>query len=184
MPRPTPPTRTGMSFEEYLEFEKTASERHEFVDGQLFMMAGERGRHNRMAGRIYNKASALTEGSPCSVYINGVKVRTPDEMGYYPDVFATCEDEESDLYKRFPCFIVEVLSETTEAVDRGEKLSHYRLIPTLQTYVLISQDEVRAEVYSRLDEHSWRYEVIESGGMLRLPCVGLEIRLDEIYAGL
>ena len=85
------------------------------------------------------------------------------------------------MYKRFPCFIVEVLSESTEAVDRGEKLNPYRLIPTLQTYVLISQDEMRAEVYSRLDEHYWRYEVVEPGGT---PCLGLEIGLDEIYAGL
>lgn len=184
MSRQEPPVKTDLSFSEFLEFEIHALERHEFVDRQLFLMAGGTPKHNRIAGRIYARALTLTENTPCQVYMSDVLIRTPNEIGYYPDVFGVCDDDEPDSrVKREPCFIIEVLSESTEAIDRGEKFRNYQKIPSLQTYVLIDQTEPRIEVFSRLADGSWRFEMIETGGVLKLPCIKLQIPLDEIYAG-
>ena len=103
----------------------------------------------------------------------------PDGPAYYPDVFVTCEDEDDSYVKRKPCLIAEVLSPSTEAVDRGEKLLNYQKLGTLQAYVLLSQDLPRAEVYRR-DGDGWRYELKEAGETLTLPCVGLKVSLDSL----
>jgi Uma2 family endonuclease len=169
-----------MSFEEYLEFEQAAAEKHEYVHGQLFAMAGTSDRHNRLALRLATLAEQ--SAGDCRVYLLEVKVRTLDGIGYYPDVFATCaEDDNHPYYKTKPCFIVEILSESTESTDRGEKLLNYRKIETLQSYVLLSQSSPRAEVYSRQEDGSWRYEVIEEDEVLSLPCLNLHVMLAELY---
>ena len=185
MSRQEPPVKTDLGFEAFLEFEMMSQERHEFVDRQLFLMAGGTPKHNRIAGRIYAQVLTLTENTACQVYMSDVLIRTPNEIGYYPDVFSVCNDEEPDSrVKRKLCFIIEVLSESTEAIDRGEKFRNYQKIPDLQTYVLLDQTEPRVEMFSRQMDGSWRFEMIETGGMLKLPCIKLEIPLAEIYAGL
>ncbi len=184
MARETAPVKEGVSFEEFLEFESASQVKHEFVDGRLFLMPGVTDRHNKIAGRIYAKALLATDGTPCDVYISDVLVRTPNNIGYYPDVFGTCDQDDTEpRVKRNPCFIIEVLSSSTEAIDRGEKLLNYGKILSLQTYVLVTQDEARAEVFSRQTDGSWRYEVIESGGRLKLPCINLEMPLEDVYTG-
>ena len=184
MSRQEPPIKTDLSFEAFLEFEVASQERHEFVDRQLFLMAGGTPKHNRIAGRIYARALNLTENTACQVYMNDVLIRTPNEIGYYPDVFGICDDPEPDSrVKRTPWFIIEVLSESTEAVDRGEKFRNYQKIPSLQTYILLDQTEPRAEIFSRQMDGSWRFEMVEIGGILKLPCIHLELALSDIYAG-
>ena len=114
--------------------------------------------------------------------MEGMLVRTPDDHGYYPDVFVTCEERnDGSRVKRQPCFVVEVLSDSTEAIDRGEKLHHYQRIPALQAYVLVSQYKQMVEVYRRLPD-GWRYEILESG-VLELPCIGLGLPLERVYGG-
>jgi Uma2 family endonuclease len=87
-------------------------------------------------------------------------------------------------YRRLPCFIAEVLSESTEAIDRGEKLLNYQKLESLQTYALISQDEARVEVFSRLPDGAWRYKLLEGDAMLKVPCAKLEVKVCELFQGI
>ncbi len=185
MARAEAPVRTGLTFEEYLEVEETSPVKHEFVDGQLFMMAGASERHNRISLNLAALLLAESRGTPCRVFMADMKLSTPDGTGYYPDVLITCDDEDDEpYYKRKPCLIIEVLSGSTEAIDRGEKLHRYRAFESLQAYALVSQDVARVEVFRRDRDGSWRYEVAEVGERMNLPCVGLELAVDELYAGL
>jgi Uma2 family endonuclease len=185
MARPLPPVKSGLSFEDYLAFEETATEKHEFVDGQLFMMAGSTERHNRLTLALAAKLLAASDSSLCRVLATDVKVRTPNDVGYYPDVLIVCDEEDNHpVVKRKPCLIAEVLSDSTEAIDRGEKLGNYRLFESLQAYVLVNQHINRIEVYRRHEDNSWRYEVYEASDTLRLPCVGLELSVNQLYQGL
>ena len=181
MPRPEPIGR--ITFEEYLALEARSRVRHEFVDGTIFAMAGGTDHHNVIAGNIFAAARAAARGTGCTAFIENMMLQVPDGATYYPDVFVTCEEpNDGSRYKRFACFIVEVLSESTSDVDRGEKLHHYRKIPTLKAYVLVSQNQKLVEVYRRLEDQTWRYEVLEGTGELELPCLGLKLNLEEIYA--
>jgi Uma2 family endonuclease len=99
-------------------------------------------------------------------------------------VFVTCEEPlDGARYKKTACLVVEVLSEGTEAIDRGEKLHRYRKLPGLQAYVLVSQEAKRVEVYRRLPDGGWRYEVVEEGEV-PLPCVEVSLDLEALYRGL
>ncbi len=171
------------SFDEYLKLEATSQVRHEFVDGFIFAMAGGTDFHNVIAGNIFARVYAAALAAECVSFINDMLVRTPDDIGYYPDVFVTCEEpNDGSRVKRKPCFVIEVISESTEAIDRGEKLHNYRKIPGLQSYILVAQDKKLIEIYSRLPDGAWRYETIESGE-LELPCIGLKLSLEDAYRG-
>jgi Uma2 family endonuclease len=185
MPRANPVQQT--TFEQYLESEKRSEIRHEFVDGYTFAMAGGSDHHNRIAGRLYRLVFDAAEEAGCDLFINDMVLKTPSDKGYYPDLFLTCqENSDGSRFKHFPCWVVEVLSESTESIDRGEKLHSYKTIPTLKAYVLISQNQRLVEVYSRLDDSSWRYETLEpaDGKPLKLPCINRPLSLDEIYKGI
>jgi Uma2 family endonuclease len=184
MARLEPPVKTGLTFEDYLAFEETSAEKHEFVDGQLFMMAGTTERHNRIAGRMYATILAAEDGD-CKTYFADVKVQTPNDVGYYPDVLVSCDvTDDHPIVKRKPCLIVEVLSDRTEAIDRGEKLGNYRLFPSLQAYVLVNQNAERVEIYERDTNNFWRYKTYEAGETFRLPCVNLDLTVDSLYQNL
>lgn len=176
------PVRTGVTFDEYLELERESPDKHEYVHGEMFMLAGTSSRHNRLAGRLYARLLEAEAGT-CQTFFADLKVQTPgsDGAAYYPDVLVTCDEDDDDAcVKRKPCLIAEVLSPSTEAVDWGEKLLNYQKLETLQAYVLLSQDLPRAEVYRR-DGDGWRYELKEAGETLTLPCAGLEASLDSLY---
>ncbi len=185
MARTESPVKTGLTFEDYLTFEETSEVKHEFVDGQLFRMAGSNARHNRLAfllaGRLEQNAQSLN----CLVYLLDIKVRTPNDVGYYPDVLVTCDaTDDHPVVKRKPCLIIEVLSDSTEAIDRGEKLNNYRLFSSLQAYVLVNQNTERVEVYECDTNDFWRYKTYEAGESFHLPCVGLELTVDSLYQNL
>ena len=119
----------------------------------MFAMAGGTDNHNRIAINLIVPINAAAEAAGCNAFMNDVLVRTPDGIGYYPDVFVTCEEQnDGSRIKRKPCFVIEVLSDTTEAIDRDEKLRHYRKIPSLQAYILVSQHAKLFETFRRLPE--------------------------------
>jgi Uma2 family endonuclease len=184
MARSLPPVKTGLTFEDYLSFEKTAPEKHEFVHGEIFAMAGATEKHNRLAGRFYALLLAAEDGK-CRTYFSDIKLRTPNDVGYYPDVLVVCDDtDDHPLIKRKPCLIIEVLSESTETIDRGEKLGNYRLFESLEAYVLVNQNANRIEMYRRYEDGSWHYEVYEGEQKVKLPCLGLEFAVNSLYQGL
>jgi Uma2 family endonuclease len=180
-----PPVNTAATFQAFLELEKTSQVRHEFVDGNLFVMAGGTDRHNFIALLLSSKLLPVTLEHNYRPYINDVLVQTPTGHGYYPDVFVTRDSPTDEpRVKRHPIIIVEVLSDSTEAIDRGEKWQHYQQIPTLNQYVLISQHEPRAEIFLRQADGLWLYEQIARDGKLIFSSLNFELELNTLFENL
>ncbi|MCX7782373.1 MAG: Uma2 family endonuclease [Meiothermus sp.] len=174
MPRLEPTVKTGMSVEDFLAYEATSSERHEYAQGQVFAMAGSSERHNRLAFELAMAKKSRERG--CRIMLSDVKVQTPSSAVYDPDIMVVCDPSDDHPYiKRTPCLIVEVLSDGSLNVDRGEKWLNDQTLGSLQMYVLLEQTTPRAEVFRRV-EGGWFYEKIENG-KLRLSCVDLEVAL-------
>lgn len=181
MPRPNPVRQT--TFAEFLELEAKSSVRHEFVDGFMFAMAGGTDYHNQIAINALIALRSAAESAGCSSYLTDMLLQTPGGT-YYPDVFVTCEEtNDGSRLKHTACLIIEVLSDSTEALDRGDKLRHYQKLSGLKMYLLVSQQEKRVEVFQRLEDGSWRYEDKEEG-QLRLPCINVSLELEDLYRGL
>ncbi len=171
-----------LTFEQYLELEEHELTRHEFVDGFMFAMAGASDNHNLISLNIASAARAAARGSSCRAYHTDMKLRTPNGVGYYPDIFITCDDDDKGKkVKHHPCLIVEVLSSTTEDIDRGEKLFNYQKISSLKMYVLIRQDKKFLEVYKRNLDSTWQYSILEENGSLEFACADFSMTLEEIY---
>jgi Uma2 family endonuclease len=175
------PVKTGASFEDYVAYEAASDERHEFVDGSLFVMPGGTKRHNFVTNRMLMKLfdSALQHG--CHAFSSDVIVRVPSGKGYYPDVFVTCDSSlDSNRVVNRPSIIVAVLSYSTEIFDRGEKWEQYQRIPSREQYVLLSQHQPIAEVYSRQNE-KWLYERLADAQTLIFSSLNLEVVLATLY---
>jgi Uma2 family endonuclease len=170
-----------LTFDQYLEIEASAETRHEFVDGFMFAMAGSTKSHNLIASNIHSRLRAASKKTSCRAYMENVKLRTPDGIGYYPDVILTCDDDITDLVIRTPCLILEVLSKSTSEVDHTEKWLNYQRIPSLNMYVMVAQDRRFLEVYTRQTDGSWRYETLEDAGTLKFACVNASMTLDDVY---
>jgi Uma2 family endonuclease len=172
-----------MTVNEYLESEKHSEVRHEYVDGELLAMAGEKKRHNRIAGKIFRLLADIAEARDCEVFIENVKVRTRDTKYRYPDVVVTCESNADEYVVLEPCALFEVLSESTEETDTSTKLEEYLKLPSLQRYVMLRQNERSAIVYKRgLD--GWQVEFLESNDEISIPCLDTTLKLEQVYAGL
>jgi len=172
--------------EEYLAFERSSPEKHQFFQGEIFAMAGGSEEHNLLVSNLVTRLNLALERKPCRVYPSDMRVKIPATGLYtYPDVSVTCADRKFDDDRRDtllnPEVIVEVLSESTELYDRGKKFAQYRTVPSLREYVLVSQDEVLVEQYTRQADETWMLRVHRAGERLRLDAVGCEIAVDEIY---
>lgn len=178
------PKSSYMSPDEYLQWEHSRGddEKYEYVDGQVYAMAGASRSHNRVAMKFTNLLYNHLEGSPCEVFQSDMKVgirSLETDRYYYPDVQVSCEEETETYANTAPCLIIEVLSDSTARKDRTEKLAAYRLFASLQEYVLCSQDTPHIEVYRRARE--WEREIYTAGQVLMLESVGLEVAVDDIY---
>jgi Uma2 family endonuclease len=148
----------------------------------MFAMAGATKFHNLIASNIHAKARiAVRAIANCAAYMENVKLRTPNGVGYYPDVVVTCDDDIADLLIYNPCLIVEVLSSSTEDIDRGEKLFNYQKFSSLKMYVLVRQDKKFLEIYKRNLDDKWEYSILEENGSLEFSCAGFSMTLEEIY---
>jgi Uma2 family endonuclease len=137
--------------EQYLEGEKVAEIRHEYVDGEIFAMAGSSDAHASISGNIFADLKAQLRGSECKPYISDMKVKTSETQYFYPDVMVTCDerDLQHNYSKLHPILIIEVLSPTTESYDRGKKFEYYRQLESLQEYALISQDDYHVDIFRK-----------------------------------
>ena len=174
-----------ISPDEYLEGERSAEVRHEYVDGHVYAMAGASDDHNRIAGNIFAELRERLRGHRCEPFINDMKVKIPPafaDVYYYPDVLVACDPTDNARYFRErPTVIIEVLSPETERTDRREKAIAYRQIPTVEGYVLVEQERMAATILRRT-EPGWQSDVIEGpGSILKLPGIGVEIPLERIY---
>ena len=179
------PESQYISPEQYLldEQNRPEGEKYEYVNGRIYAMAGASRNHNRVAMRFALRIGLHLDDSPCEVFQSDMKVGFPvqddDTRYYYPDLQVSCEDEDEAYYNRSPCLIIEVLSDSTAKTDRTEKLLSYQRIPSLQEYVLCSQDSPHIEVYrKRVD---WGVELFTAGQNFTLESVELEVAVDDIY---
>ena len=173
-----------MSPQEYLEWEKTQELRYEYIDGEVFAMTGGTIPHNRIACNLGTELDNLLAEKGCEFYISDVKVQVSESGSYhYPDVVVTCDERDKQAIDmiRHPCLIVEVLSPSTEAFDRGKKFTRYRQSITLQEYVLIESDEIGVECFRKNDEGLWVLHTYGEGDTLNLESVGISIPVEKLY---
>ncbi|MDD4273273.1 MAG: Uma2 family endonuclease [Desulfobacter postgatei] len=185
-----PKENNKMTPAEYLAMERNALDiKHEFFDGEIFAMVGARINHIRINANLTRELGNRFKNnkSSCEVLPNDMRVKI--EAGYvYPDITILCEDPEFEGNEFDtlinPVVIIEILSKSTEAFDRGKKFNFYQAIPTLQEYVLVSQDEYRVEQFTRSDEDKWEYRSYKNTEQvlkLKLKSVDCELPLSEIY---
>lgn len=171
---------------EYLVRERAARVKSEYVDGRVHAMTGASRAHNLIAGNLFTALRTQLRGRPCEVYISDMRVKVARAETYtYPDVVAVCgnphfEDACVDTLLN-PDLIVEVLSTTTEAYDRGKKFAYYRRLESLREYVLIACERVRVERYRRNGEDWILTEVGEVDGTLTIESVGCSVALSALY---
>ena len=172
-----------LSVADYLAGERDADVRHEYVDGQIYAMAGASDRHNRIAGNFFIRLSLHLDGGECEPFMSDMKVKVDPALYYYPDVVVTCDPPGGDRYTRSePRLIVEVLSPSTERVDRTEKLHAYRRVESLREYVLVSQDMTLVELHRRGEGDEWTGEVFTGlEEQITLDSVGLSLSLSDVY---
>ncbi len=176
-----------LSVSEYLEAEAKSEFRHEYVGGEVFAMAGASRKHNLIAGNIYSRLRSHLRGGGCDAFMSDMKVKLKSEIKkksifYYPDVVVSCELQTQDQFVlNSPSLIVEVLSPSTEVIDKREKLQNYQTILSLQEYVLVAQDQVHMEIYRRIDEENWTRETLGREDKLQLDSVNLTLPVMDIY---
>lgn len=170
---------------DYLAWEAEQVDRHEFLDGEVFAMAGAEDRHVTIAGNLYIALRQHLSGSPCRTYMSDMRLRVAAANAYfYPDVMVTCsaQDLASPMHKAAPKLIAEVLSPGTAAYDRGLKFSHYRTLASLQEYVLIDLDSRRVDSYRLGADGLWVLHPVAPGETLVLASVALEISAVQLFA--
>jgi Uma2 family endonuclease len=192
MRQPTP----QFTVDEYLALERKSKQRHEYVDGQIYAMAGEGGEHGDISMNLDISLGSQLKGTPCRARAKDTKVRSGpipkpgrSTLGLYsyPDLVVVCgEPEYHDEYRDVllnPTVLVEVLSPATEAFDRGEKFDRYETWnPTLKDYLLVALDQPRIEHFSRQPDGSWsyhRYTGLEA--VVPLPSIDCTLRLVDVY---
>ncbi|MHA3773348.1 Uma2 family endonuclease [Verrucomicrobiota bacterium sgz303538] len=177
---------SNVSVEEYLAGEEAATVKHEYVAGRIYAMSGASREHNAIAGNLFASLHAHLRGGPCRTYFVDVKARMEwlgEEVFYYPDLMVACDPRDKERYfLRYPKVIIEVLSPTTERLDRYEKRTHYQQIETLEEYVLVEQDFAEVTIFRRSNE--FQPEVIRGiNSDVVLQSVGLTLPMAAIYEG-
>ena len=179
--------KTFLTPEQYLEIERKAEFKSEYYQGEMFAMAGAKEAHNLIAGNVYAAFHQQLRSRPCRPYMSDMRVRvSPGGLYTYPDVTIVCGepqflDEQRDTLLN-PNLIVEVLSPSTEAYDRGRKFKHYRSVESVSEYLLVSSEQIGAELFTRQPDGGWH--LITVGRMedsLDLQSVGCRLALADVY---
>ncbi|GBU15534.1 hypothetical protein AwPolaro_09120 [Polaromonas sp.] len=170
---------------DYLLWEADQLERHEFLDGEVFAMAGAEDRHVTVAGNVYMALRQHLSASPCRTYMSDMRLHVAAANSYfYPDVLVTCSalDLASPMVKAEPKLIVEVLSPSTAAYDRGQKFSYYRSLASLEEYVLIDLDRRSADSYQKGVNGLWVLHPFAPGAAVVLSSVALALSAAQLFA--
>ncbi|VEP15168.1 conserved hypothetical protein [Hyella patelloides LEGE 07179] len=174
-----------ITVEEYLKSEQDAEVRHEYVAGQIFAMAGASEAHNLIVTNLVAILRPHLRGSSCRTFVSDMKVKVKAQQAdifYYPDLLVTCDPNDNKKYfKTNPNLIVEVLSNSTETTDKREKRINYQTIDSLQEYVLVSQDEIKVEIYRKDNKGNWTVQTLDKDDDLALYSVGLTFIMADIY---
>ncbi len=177
--------KTIFSAADYLVWESAQLDRHEFLDGEVFAMAGAEDRHVTVSMNLAFALRQHLSGSPCRTYMSDMRLHVAAANSYfYPDVLVTCSalDLDSPMLKSEPRLIAEVLSPSTAAYDRGLKFSHYRSLASLQEYLLIDLDTRSTDGYRKGADGLWVLHPFARGEPVSLASVALELRADQLFA--
>jgi len=177
---------TRVTYAEYLVAEEKSPARSEFINGEIVAMSGGTPEHGALASAFGGELRVALKNRPCRVFSSDVRVRGLEtNFAAYPDVSVVCgrlETSADDANAMVnPCLLVEVLSASTEAYDRGAKAVHYRRIPSLGEYVLVSQHEPLIEVYRRNEHGRWELYEFRSGQTVELASLQVSIDVDMVY---
>jgi Uma2 family endonuclease len=193
-----PQSRIYFTEEEYLAIERASEERHEYIDGRIFAMAGESDQHGEICVNLIGELRSQLKGKPCRTRAQNTKVRSgpepkpsqnPEGFYSYPDVLVVCGERKfHDKYRDVllnPNVIIEVLSKSMEAFDRGEKFIRYRIwLPTLTDYILVSQDNSMIEHYRRQSDREWILSTLDGlDAALKIESIGCSLKLSDVYDG-
>jgi Uma2 family endonuclease len=175
----------NLSLEAYLAWEEKQAERHEFYRGEIFAMASGSRAHAEVCGNVFAALRSHVKGTSCRAYTDAATVQVQDDMVFYPDAFVTCnaDDLETKRIFRNPTLIVEVLSESTEAFNRGLKFIAYRQILALQEYLLIDPERQIVEVFRRKDNDVWEVHNQSAAAFLHLASIDLQLPMAELFDG-
>jgi len=171
--------------EQYLEIETKNTIKHEYINGEIYAMAGTTDTHNTIALNFASLIRSHLRGTNCRVYFADIKTRLEQcNCFYYPDILVTChpQDQETSTYKRFPKLIIEVLSESTEAFDRGDKFNDYQTLDSLEEYVLVNTKHQRVEIFRRNKKGGWYFQTYTHSEVnFTLQSLNLTLSLVDIY---
>lgn len=173
--------------DQYLALEETADYRSQFYEGEIFAIAGASRRHNTVAMNTAGNLHSQLRNRSCEIYQNDMRVKVAADFYTYPDIVIVCGEPQIEQKHGEnllnPQVIIEVLSPSTERFDRGEKARLYRLMPSLEEYVLISQNEMHIEHFVRQKNGGWLLtELSKATEILELPTISCQVDLSEIYA--
>jgi Uma2 family endonuclease len=182
LPQPKP----AFSPADYLEWENSQETRNEYVAGEIFAMVGARDAHNTIAGNLYISFRNHLRGGRCRVFAAEMKLHVETANAFfYPDVFVTCDERdrgpEADLYKRHAILVIEVLSDSTAAFDRGRKFAFYRELEALAEYVLVDPDRPGVEVFRRDVTGHWVLYPFGPGETVEFASIDLRLPIDAVY---
>jgi Uma2 family endonuclease len=175
-----------MSEADYLHYEQDSDLRHELINGQVIAMTGASPSYNRVSVNLIRILGTMLRQSACEVYGSDMRVKIPNGNYVYPDLSIVCGeskfDETAFATLTNPQCVIEILSPTTEAYDRGEKFRQYRRIPTLREYLLVAQDSARIDQYWQQSDAIWRFTDVEGlDANLALKTIDCELLLREVY---
>lgn len=175
------------SAEDFLQWEDQQLEKHEFIQGEVFAMGGARREHVVVAGNVFALLKQHLRSTPCQAYIADMKLRVEKlDAFFYPDVMVSChaDDRQAEQYLLYPTVIIEVLSDSTEAYDRGAKFAAYRLLPSLKEYVLVEIKAQRLEIFRRTDNDDWLLHVCEASENVFLTSLEVNFNLVDVFEGI
>ncbi|MDI1431554.1 Uma2 family endonuclease [Polyangium sorediatum] len=183
-----PAHKLKYTFAEYVAYDEASETKHEYVDGEIHAMAGSTARHSLLTTGMSSALSQALRDRGCRVFSPDMRIRVQETgLATYPDVSVVCGklefDPESSTTLTNPLLIAEVLSPSTEKYDRRQKFNHYRLIPTLREYLLVSQDERHITHYTRNEDDTWTLRDVRLSQPLALRTLGVTLSLDDIYRG-
>jgi Uma2 family endonuclease len=173
--------------EEYFAWEEQQEIKHEYFDGEVFAMSGGTQNHARLGGRLFSLIDLHLDDSECVTLTSDARVKIQESEKYvYPDVSVTCDerDRETPQFITHPCLIVEVLSPSTEAYDRGDKFELYRRSSSLREYVLVSADKIAIDLHRKDDLNRWQSIYYRAGDTVELETIGLTFPIERVYRGI
>ena len=169
---------------DFLAWEASQAEKHEFLAGEVFAMGGARREHVLVSGNVYSALKQRLRGKPCQAYIADMKLRVDKaDAFFYPDVMVSChpDDRRAEQFLSQPCLIVEVLSESTAAFDRGAKFVAYRSLDSIQEYIIVDIDSKRVECFRRTTDNEWLLHDYVGEVDCELTSLGFTVPLAEFF---